>query len=163
MKVCLICLNSKQGGGLEASSRFMGASCPSLEVGLLLFVEAFEDRRGLNQSVSAGVVDCEGQVRNGASHVKHNLLLPLRIVFAVVDEAVVGGEHLLDVSEHVVTLGAGALTVDVHGITWVVRRDLSLDHVHQLVQLGTILKNVVDFLVVLQLGSSFFQVGNLFL
>ena len=82
------------------------AAAASLEVRLLFGIEAREDLRLLDELVPTGVVNREVEVRHGAAQVEHDLVLPLGIVLAVVDQIVVGLNDGFDVREHAAELGA---------------------------------------------------------
>jgi len=84
----------------------------SLEVLLFLGIKAHEDIGGLDQLVSANVIDGEGQVGNGTAEIKQNLVLPLRESLAIVDKPIVGFKHFLDITEHAIGSSAGTASID---------------------------------------------------
>lgn len=135
----------------------------SLEVLLLFGVEAEEDFGLLNKAVSRDVVDRQGEERNSATEVELDFVLPLRVSSAVIHQRVVGSESLFDIADHVGKLRASTRSVHGEGVRRVVRRILSLDHIQHLIQLGCVLKDRVDLLVVPQFLSGLLKVGKFLL
>ena len=134
----------------------------SLEVFLFLGVEAQEDFRRLKQSISARIINCQGKVRNCSAEIHDHFVFPLGVALAIVDQRVISLKHFLDVCNHDLQAGALASAVDRHGIGGVVRRDLTLNDEHELIELSCVLKDLVDLPVVLQFGLRLLHVGELF-
>lgn len=91
-----------------------------------------------------------------------NLSLPVRESLTIILEFVIGFEALLKLGEELVNRITVTKAINVHGQSGVLSSHSGLQNVHGVIQLGAILEDLIDRLVVLQIRLSLFHIRQLF-
>ena len=133
----------------------------SLEVDAFFFVEAAERLWNSDCCVTRAFIDCESQVGNSSTEFFLDLLLPVGIVSAIVDQVVVSFKSRLDLREYVLHTTASWASVNIHRERRIISADSCLDQIAQLSDLGAVFIDVVNLVVVVKCSTSFLQVFKL--
>jgi len=131
----------------------------SLKVELFFFIEASKSFGNFDSFITWTFINCEGEVRNSATKLFLDFLVPVWEILAFVKQLIVGFEARFHLREGLNHFTGFRISVNVHGEWSSMCADSGLKQVAHVCNLSCVLENVVNILIVADSVSSLIKIS----